>query len=109
MKLRRYDIYVAHYDIGDFTEEEERVDGEHTNANDALNIITAQKNRIAELENRVEELEAAVKSFARGACHCDPGYFECPKCRISKFLDEHDGKLEGILKVLCPALFWRPK
>ncbi len=57
MNLRRYDTYIVHYDIGDFIEEEERVDGEHTNANDALNIITAQKNRIAELEAIIQTIQ----------------------------------------------------
>jgi len=56
MKLRRYDTYIVHYDNDAFIEEEEHINGEHTNANDALNIITVQKNRIAELEIRALKL-----------------------------------------------------
>jgi hypothetical protein len=61
------------------------------------------------LEPYVTELETALKSFAAGPCNCDPGYFKCGKCRLAKFLDENNGQLSGVLKVLCPALFWRQK
>jgi hypothetical protein len=56
MNLRRYDTYIVHYDNDAFIEEDENINGQHTNANDALNIITVQKNRIAELEEKVKSM-----------------------------------------------------
>jgi hypothetical protein len=67
MNLRRYDTYIVHYDNDAFIEKEEDINGEHTNANDALNIITVQKNRITELE---EELKKPIYALYFGES-CD--------------------------------------
>ena len=96
MKLERFDMEINWY--GDKIHIIASDDGEWVKASDA-----------EALESYIAELETALKSFAKGSCNCDPGYFVCGKCRLSRFLDENNGNLSGVLKVLCPAIGWRPK
>ena len=57
MNLRRYDVYIIeHVDECAYIEEEDCADGAHVSAFEALNIITVQKNRIAELEAELQKL-----------------------------------------------------
>ena len=63
MNLRRYDIYIVHYDDDAFIEEDENINGQHTNANDALNIITVQKNRIEALQAENERLRGLIETL----------------------------------------------
>jgi hypothetical protein len=43
--------------MGPFIEEEDRLDGAHVSAYEALDIITVQKEKIADLEKQLRELD----------------------------------------------------
>jgi hypothetical protein len=58
MNLRRFDLNIEYYDRDDdepFLQEEEREGGAYASAYEALDIITVQKERIAELESALCE------------------------------------------------------
>ena len=97
MNLRRYDTYIVHYDIGDFIEEYENINGEHTNANDALNIITVQKNRIAELESALCETCKDPR--------CEDSFVEYLKQKVARLEGENKKFREIVItkNARCPA------
>ena len=110
MNLRRYDTYIVHYDIGDFIEEYENINGEHTNANDALNIITVQKNRIVELESEKQKL---IELFEN--CRDSTGYsneyfrgmyngIEWARSCIEKDCPEYKDSVEKTVPIYVPTI-----